>query len=136
MLSPSEKLCKFSLLALFPISIILAIRTILRHDLAYAIYDIDAILFFLLCFTVVQGIIGIVGWFLIHFENEKGKNLIIITFGISFGLYALVALFLLVTILFPGFFIVYPFAIVTIFTLCFLSGAVLLLQHFWTRYIL
>ena len=136
MLSPSEKLCKFSLLALFPISIILAIRTILRHDLIYAVYDIDAILFFLLCFTVVQGIIGIVGWILIHFENEKGKSLIIITFGISFGLYALICLFLLITILFPNFFVVSPFSIVTIFFLCLSSGAVLLLQHFWTRYVL
>ena len=109
MLSPSEKLCKISLLALFPISIVLAIRAISRHDLAYAIFDIDAILFFLLCFTAVQGIIGIVGWIMIHCENEKGKNLIVITYGISFGLYALIALFLLITILFPGFFIVYPF---------------------------
>ncbi len=136
MLSPLEKLCKFSLLALFPISIVLALRTIFRHDLIYAIYDIDAILFFLLCFTVVQGIIGIVGWIMIHCENEKGKNLIVITYGISFGLYALIGLFLLITILFPGFFVVYPFAIITIFTLCFSSGAVLLLQHLWTRYVL
>ena len=135
MLSPSEKLCKYGLLFLFLITIEESIRVIWQHDLIYAIVDIDAILFLLLCFTVVQGIIGIIGWIMIHNENDKGKNLIEKFFGVSFGLYGLCSLFLLVTILFPGIFVFYPLGAIVIFSLCLMSGAVLLLQHFWTRYI-
>lgn len=135
MLSRAEKLCKFSLLALLIFSIIASLRAMIRHDLIYAIYDIDAILFFALVFTVIQGIIGIIGWIMLAAENERGKNVIFKTYGVSFGIYGLSFIFLLITMALPKYFVFYPFAFVTVLLLCLLSGAVLLLQHFWTRYI-
>lgn len=135
MLSRTEKLCKYSLLALLIFSIIASLRTMIRHDLIYAIYDIDAILFFVLLFTVIQGIVGIIGWIMIAAENERGKNVIFKTYGVSFGIYGLSFLFLLITMALPKYFVFYPFAFITVLLLFLLSGAVLLLQHIWTRYI-
>ena len=135
MLSRTEKLCKYSLLALLIFSIIASLRTMIRHDLIYAIYDIDAILFFVLLLTAIQGIVGIIGWIMIAAENEHGKNVISKTYGVSFGIYGLSFLFLLIMLVFPKHFVFYPFAFITVLLLFLLSGAVLLLQHIWTRYI-
>ena len=135
MLSRTEKLCKYSLLALLIFSIIASLRTMIRHDLIYAIYDIDAILFFVLLFTAIQGIVGIIGWIMIAAENERGKNVISKTYGGSFSIYGLSFLFLLIMMVFPKHFVFYPFAFITVLLLFLLSGAVLLLQHIWTRYI-
>ena len=136
MLSRSEKLCKYGLLFLFLLSIEESIRILISQNLIYTFYDLDAILCLFLTAAVFQGIIGIVGWIMLCHDNERGKNLIVINYGISFGLYGLCSLYFLITFLFPAFFIVYPFANLIIFGLCIFSGVVLLLQHFWTRYII
>ena len=133
MLSQTERICKTSLLILLIFSITESIRVLIGYDLLNTVYVFDAILVLLLIITVIQGIIGIIAWVMLHRDNERGKELFVKIYAVAFGLYALYGLFLLITLLFPKTFVYYPFEFMSIFSLCFLNGAVLLLQHFWTR---
>ena len=135
MLSRTEKLCRDALLILLLFSIEESVRVLLQYDLFNSVYVFDSILIILLAITLIQGVVGIIGWIMLVKDNESGKNLLLKTYAVSFGLYGLYSLFLLITLFFPNVFVVYPFELMSIFSLCFLSGAVLLLQHFWTRYI-
>ena len=133
MLDRKEKLCRDSLLILLIFSIIESVRVIWQYDIVNTVYVFDALLLILLFLTLFQGILGIIAWIMLARDNEKGKSILIKTYGVTFGLYGLYSLFLLITLCFPKTFVVYPFELMSIFSLCFLSGAVLLLQHFWTR---
>ena len=129
-----ERLCKWTLLWLLLFSVLRPILKILDYDLINTTYTFDALLFFMLIVTVVQGIIGVIAWFMINRDNEKGKNLLIGTYAVTCGLYGLYFLFLTVLWILPNT-IFYPFEYISILTLFGFSAAVLLLQHFWTKYL-
>ena len=135
MLDRKEKLCRAALLILLIFSIIESIRVIWQYDPVKTVHVFDTLLLLLLFITLFQGIVGIIGWIMLVRDNEKGKGVLIKTYVVSFGLYGLYSLFLLISSCFPNTFVVDPFELISIFSLCFLSGAVLVLQHFWTRYI-
>ncbi len=129
-----EKLCKWTLFWLLIYSVLRPIRDIIDMNLLNTTYVYDALYFFMMVVTVIQGIIGIIAWFKINNDNERGKTLLISTYGITCGLYGLYFLFLTALLLVPDS-IFYPFEYFSILNLFGFSAAVLLLQHFWTKYL-
>lgn len=134
MLDRTERFCKWTLLGILLLSIGAPIPLILALDLLRTHYVFDAILFFLLIFTGIQGISGLIGWIMLSRDNVKGKRLIIGTYLTTLAAFGLYSLFLLVTLLFPGIFHFYPLEIISILSLFINSAAIFLLLHFWTRY--
>ena len=129
-----EKFCKWALLWLLIFSILRPISEIIGYDLLNTTYVYDALYFIMLIATVIQGIIGIIAWVKINRDNERGKTMLLTTYGITCGLYGLYFLFLTFLLLVPDS-IFYPFEYFSILSLFGLSAAVLLLQHFWTKYL-
>jgi hypothetical protein len=127
-----EKFCKWALLWLLVYSILRPFRDIIDFGLLNTTYVYDALYFFMMIATVIQGIIGIVAWVKIHRDNERGRTLLIGTYGFTCGIYGLYFLFLTVLLLVPDS-IFYPFEYFSILNLFGFSAAVLLLQHFWTK---
>lgn len=135
MLDRTERFCKWTLLGVLLFSIGAPVPLILALDLLRTYYVFDAILFFLLLLTGIQGVIGLIGWIMLSRDNAKGKRLIIGTYLTTLAAFGLYSLFLLVTLLFPGAFQIFPLEIISIFSLFSNSAAIFLLQHFWTRYL-
>ena len=129
-----EKICKWALLWLLLFSILQPIRKIFDYDLVNTTYTFDALLFLMLIATTIQGIIGVIAWFMINRDDDRGKSLLIRTYGLSCGIYGLYFLFLTVLWILPNT-VFYPFEYISILSLFGLSAAVLLLQHFWTKYL-
>lgn len=134
MLDRTERICKWTLLGVLLLSLVAPVPLILKLDLLHTDYVFEMILFFLLSATCIQSIPGLIGWVMLHRFNEKGKKVLMGTYLTTLAAYGLYSLFLLVTLLFPGTFHIFPLEIVSIFSLFALSAAVFLLQHFWTRY--
>ena len=134
-LSKSEQFCKWALLAVLLFSIGGPVPLILELDLLSTYYVFDAILFFLLILTGIQGVIGLIGWIMLSRDNKAGRKLLIGTYLTTLAGYGLYSLFLQFTLLFPGTFNIFPLEIISIFSLFAISAAIFLLQHFWTRYI-
>ena len=133
-LSKTERFCKWMLFAILLLCIIAPVPIILATDLIHTLYVFDAILFFLLIATSIQGIVGMIGWVMLSRDNENGKKLIVGAYFTTFAVYAAYSVFLWMTILLP-IFVFYPLECFSIFTLFHISAAVLQLQHFWTQYI-
>ncbi len=129
-----ERFCKWALLWLFLYSILRCIRLLIDNDFINATHAIDVLLYIALIATVIQGIIGIIAWSKINKDDEGGKNLLIGTYGVSCGIYGLYFLFLTFLWILPSG-IVYMGEYLAILTLFGLSAAVLVLQHFWTKYL-
>ncbi len=129
-----ERLCKWALLWLLLFSLLRPIREIIDYDLINTTYTFDALYFFMMIATILQGIVGIIAWVKINKDNESGKNLLIGTYSITCGLYGLYFLWLTVLLVVPNT-VFYPFEYFSILTLFGLSAVVLLLQHFWTKYL-
>ncbi|MBR6825087.1 MAG: hypothetical protein IKM59_00920 [Oscillospiraceae bacterium] len=129
-----EKICKWALLWLLVFSVLRPIRLLIDNDFLQTQYALNAILYMALIATVIQGIIGIIAWFKINRDNERGKSILLTTYGISCGIYGLYVLFLTFLWIVPAgvFYWGEYFAYLTLFGL---SAAVLLLQHFWTKYL-
>ena len=133
MLTEKEKFCKWSLLLILIFSIIAPVSIIQRLDLLRTQYVFDAILFFLLIATSIQGLVGLIGWFLLNRDDERGKKVFVSTYLATLAGYGIYGLYLLVTLIFPDNFAIFPLEIYSIFTLLANSGIILLLQHFWSR---
>ena len=133
MLTEKEKFCKWSLLLILIFSIIAPVSIIQRLDLLRTQYVFDAILFFLLIATSIQGLVGLIGWFLLNRDDERGKKVFVSTYLATLAGYGIYGLYLLVTLIFPDNFTIFPLEIYSIFTLLANSGIILLLQHFWSR---
>ena len=129
-----EKICKWALLWLLVFSVLRPIRLLIDNDFLQTQYALNAILYIALIATVIQGIIGIIAWFKINRDNERGKSMLLTTYGISCGIYGLYVLFLTFLWIVPAGVVYWGeyFAYLTLFGL---SAAVLLLQHFWTKYL-
>lgn len=108
---------------------------IVKMNLVNTRYAFNAILFFLLVGAGVQGIVGMVAWIMMCRYKNAGKKLLIGTYLTTLAAYGVYALFLYGGMLLPGLFITYPLEIISITFLFLISAAVMLLQHFWTRYI-
>ena len=133
MLTEKEKFCKWSLLLILIFSIIAPVSIIQRLDLLRTQYVFDAILFFLLIATSIQGLVGLIGWFLLNRDDERGKKVFVSTYLATLAGYGIYGLYLLVTLIFPDNFTIFPLEIYSIFALLANSGIILLLQHFWSR---
>ena len=127
-----EKFCKWALLWLLIYSIPRSIHEIIGYDLLNTTYAYDALYFIMLIATVIQGIIGIIAWVKINRDNERGKTMLLTTYGLTCGIYGLYFLFLTAMLLVPDS-VFYPFEYFSILNLFGFSAAVLLLQHFWTK---
>ena len=136
MLTRSEGFCKWTLFGILLLSIAAPVPLILKLDLLNTYYVFDSILFFLLIITGVQGIVGLAAWIMLCRSNEKGKRLLIGTYLTTLAGFGLYSLYLLVTLLIPDLFYHVPLELISIFSLFANSAAVILLQHFWTRYTL
>lgn len=133
-LSKSEQLCKWTILALLIFSVVAPAPIIIKLDLIQTHYAFNAILFFLLLAAGMQGIVGLVAWVMICFDKVAGKKLLISTYLTTLAAYGAYTLYLHIMALLPNT-IVYPLEIFSITSLFVISAAILLMQHFWTRYI-
>lgn len=124
------------MLGILLLSIVAPLPLILKLELLQTRYVFDAILFFLLTLTGIQCIIGLVAWVMLSRFNERGKRLMMWTYLTTLAAFGLYSLYLQITLLFPGTFHIFPMEIISIFSLFANSAAVILLQHFWTRYTL
>ena len=133
MLSASENFCKWTLLGLLVSSLFLPVILIVNLDLLHTTYVFDALLFIMLVVTTVQAIPGLIGWFMLHRFDERGKKVLSRTYLTTLAVYSFYSVFLQITLLFPGTFYIFPFDIVCICYLLFFNVAVFVLKHFWTR---
>ena len=128
-----EIICKYLLLAALIVTIVLSVFfTICLNAISMFVYTAPLLLVALIA-TALQGIIGIVGWVMLHLYNERGKRLIVRTFSPTLFLYGLYSLFLIVTLFFPDSFPISPVEMIIGFYLFLTSVIILPLQHFWTR---
>ena len=132
-LSKSEMLCKWSIFVLLIASIVLPFPLIEILQLKQSYYAFDGILIFLLYGVFGQGIVGLIAWFMICCDNEKGKKLLISTYLTTFAAYGAYTLYLHVSMLFPNS-VTYPTEHISMLILFAISAGIMLMQHFWTRY--
>lgn len=134
-MTAGEKFCKWGLLWLLIFSIFQCVREIISYDLINTTYFYDALLFLIMIATIIQAIIGIISWVKINRYEERAKTWLMVTYGVSGGIYGMYLVVQLLFLVIPGMiFNIYEF--IYFFTLFGLSAAVLVLQHFWTRDIL
>ena len=96
-------------------------------------YDLyEALTFFPLLGSAVEGVAGLIGWLLLCKEYELGKKIIMGLYLITLGFYGVFSIIFLMMLLPPAIPILMKG---TIFSLAATSGIVIVLQHFWTRYL-
>ena len=128
----TRKICKWALLFVLLLSVALPVYLIFKLELLQT-YDLyEALTFFPLLGSAVEGVAGLIGWLLLCKEYELGKKIIMGAYLGTLAFYGVLSLILLmlllpssVPVLLKG----------TIFSLAATSGIVIVLQHFWTRYL-
>lgn len=133
MLCRSESACKWTLFGLLLASMFLPIVLMLNLKLSISAHVIETLIFFALFITSIQSILGLIGWFMLHRLNNRGKNVILRTYIGTLGALALLSVFQHITLVVPGILYFHPLEFYIVSCLLIFNVAVVLLQHFWTR---
>ncbi len=128
----TEKICKWALLFVLLLSIAVPLYVIQKREMLQTYDFYESLTFFPLLGSAIEGVAGLIGWLLLCKEHELGKKIIVGAYRGTLAFYVVCAVVLLMLML--------PSSIPvllkgTVFSLAATSGIVLLLQHFWTRYL-
>ena len=128
----TRTICKWALLFVLLLSVALPVYLIQKLELLQTHDFYEALTFFTLLGSAVEGVAGLIGWILLCKDCEAGKKLIMGLYLITLAFYGVISIIFLMMLLPPAIPILMKG---TIFSLAATSGLVIVLQHFWTRYL-
>ena len=128
----TRTICKWALLFVLLLSVALPVYLIQKLELLQTHDFYEVLTIFALLGSAVEGVAGLIGWILLYKDSEAGKRLIMGAYTGTLVFYGIVSIILLMLMLPPA---IPTLLKGTIFSLAATSGIVIVLQHFWTRYL-